>query len=36
MSEMYEGLDAWLELKGRVDPERRLTSDLAQRLELVP
>jgi FAD/FMN-containing dehydrogenase len=34
--EMYKGLDAWLELKARVDPDRRLTSDLARRLELVP
>jgi decaprenylphospho-beta-D-ribofuranose 2-oxidase len=36
LREMYEGLDSWLELKSSIDPERRLTSDLARRLELVP
>jgi len=34
--EMYQGLDAWLELKARIDPDRHLSSDLAERLELVP
>ncbi|MGD2153387.1 MAG: FAD-binding oxidoreductase [Gemmatimonadales bacterium] len=34
--EMYDRLNAWLELKARIDPDRHLTSDLAERLELVP
>ena len=34
--EMYGELEKWLEVKARVDPERRLTSDLAERLELLP
>ena len=32
---MYPHLDRFLEVKDRVDPERRLTSDLARRLHLV-
>jgi decaprenylphospho-beta-D-ribofuranose 2-oxidase len=32
---MYPRLDEFLELKNRVDPEHRLTSDLARRLHLV-
>lgn len=34
--DMYGGLDAWLAVKARVDPHRRLISDLARRLELAP
>jgi decaprenylphospho-beta-D-ribofuranose 2-oxidase len=33
---MYDRLDAWLEIKKRVDPENRFASDLARRLELLP
>jgi decaprenylphospho-beta-D-ribofuranose 2-oxidase len=32
---MYPDLDKFLEVKNRVDPEQRLTSDLARRLDLV-
>ena len=32
---MYPNLDAFLDVKKRVDPEQRLTSDLARRLNLV-
>jgi len=32
---MYPQLDAFLEVKNRVDPEHIVTSDLARRLNLV-
>ena len=35
MRAMYPKLDAFLEVKNRVDPEHQLTSDLARRLDLV-
>jgi decaprenylphospho-beta-D-ribofuranose 2-oxidase len=31
---MYPGLDRWREVRGRLDPERRMQSDLARRLVL--
>jgi decaprenylphospho-beta-D-ribofuranose 2-oxidase len=35
MRAMYPQLDAFLEVKNRVDPEHIVTSDLARRLNLV-
>jgi decaprenylphospho-beta-D-ribofuranose 2-oxidase len=34
MRAMYPQLDAFLQVKDRVDPEHQLTSDLARRLDL--
>jgi decaprenylphospho-beta-D-ribofuranose 2-oxidase len=31
---MYPELERWRELRGRLDPDRRMRSDLARRLEL--
>ena len=33
-SGMYDRLDAWLEVKREIDPDRRISSDLAARLRL--
>jgi decaprenylphospho-beta-D-ribofuranose 2-oxidase len=35
MRAMYPALDDFLKLKDRIDPEHRMTSDLARRLDLV-
>jgi decaprenylphospho-beta-D-ribofuranose 2-oxidase len=32
--EMYHGLDRWLDIRLRLDPKGRMTSDLARRLEI--
>ena len=34
--DMYPNLDRWAEVKARVDPDGRLSSDLARRLRLAP
>jgi decaprenylphospho-beta-D-ribofuranose 2-oxidase len=33
---MYPRLETWRRTQARLDPERRLTSALAQRLDLLP
>jgi len=35
LSRMYPELDRWREIRERLDPQRRLTSDLARRLQLI-